>query len=660
MTISSGTIPIDRLLDALCDAARPAGESKWKFRCPAHDDRNPSGSISVAGDGTILVKCHAGCETPAVLAAMGLELKDLFAPKDQAANGNGQHEKRASKPATIFQSARDAIADLERRHGPRADAWTYHDATGQPVGVIVRWNHAHGKDIKPISKHGDGWVHRGMASPRPLYALPDVLKSSGAIYVAEGEKAAETLRSIGLTATTSPHGSSSAAMADWSVLKDRDVVILPDNGDAGREYVAKVAKILGCLGTPSRIVALPGLAEKEDAVEFIERRREDGKEDSEIVQEIVALAAIAPAEVKAEKPTKFVTLTAGELIDQNPNMRSVVIDGICREGETFNLIGGAKIGKSINALSMIAAVVTGRPWLGHATTQGDVLLIDNELHLQTLASRIRRVSEAYDAVEAMRTRLTVLSLRGKLQSLVSMGEFFRSLEPGRLKLVIVDAFYRMLPAGVDENSNRDVMGLYNLIDSYADHLGAAFGLIHHTSKGLQSEKGVTDVGAGAGSQSRAANAHLIFRLPKEDNAVVLDGVVRSFPPLAPKCLRWEFPFFTLAEGLDPADLAATTRKAKPKADSDAESARVAARTKKDRDDETKLLVALDKEDPDKNGVNYTRLRALAGLGTDSMTRAVQRLIDDSIIEEIEIEITAGKGAKRTSRGIRRSIIGSSG
>ena len=47
----------------------------WMARCPAHDDRSPSLSISSGKDGKVLVRCHAGCDQRdliAVLQARGL------------------------------------------------------------------------------------------------------------------------------------------------------------------------------------------------------------------------------------------------------------------------------------------------------------------------------------------------------------------------------------------------------------------------------------------------------------------------------------------------------------------------------------------------------------------------------------------------------------
>jgi putative DNA primase/helicase len=67
------------LLLARLEGVRPAGPSSWVARCPAHDDRDPSLSVSVK-EGRVLVHCFAGCSADAVLGAVGLTWKDLRAP----------------------------------------------------------------------------------------------------------------------------------------------------------------------------------------------------------------------------------------------------------------------------------------------------------------------------------------------------------------------------------------------------------------------------------------------------------------------------------------------------------------------------------------------------------------------------------------------------
>ena len=39
-------------------------------RCPAHDDREPSLSISTGDEDKVLVRCHAGCDQTRVIAAL--------------------------------------------------------------------------------------------------------------------------------------------------------------------------------------------------------------------------------------------------------------------------------------------------------------------------------------------------------------------------------------------------------------------------------------------------------------------------------------------------------------------------------------------------------------------------------------------------------------
>ena len=81
MKIAPSTSPVARVRVALehagCDAR--GREHKFVAKCPAHDDRIPSCSVSEGADGRALVHCFAGCQTEAVVAALGLQMGDLFA-----------------------------------------------------------------------------------------------------------------------------------------------------------------------------------------------------------------------------------------------------------------------------------------------------------------------------------------------------------------------------------------------------------------------------------------------------------------------------------------------------------------------------------------------------------------------------------------------------
>jgi hypothetical protein len=62
------------------------GGSTWKALCPAHDDQDPSLSITEGDNGRVLLHCFAGCDERAILQAMGLTFRDLF-PGELSSNG---------------------------------------------------------------------------------------------------------------------------------------------------------------------------------------------------------------------------------------------------------------------------------------------------------------------------------------------------------------------------------------------------------------------------------------------------------------------------------------------------------------------------------------------------------------------------------------------
>ena len=150
--------------------------------------------------------------------------------------------------------------------------------------------------------------------------------------------------------------------------------------------------------------------------------------------------------------------------------------------------------------------------------------------------------------------VTVWPLRGELLNMGNIAASLKQREQGEFAFLIVDAFYRTLCAKMDENSNADMAGMYNTVDRIAEKTGAAVALVHHSSKGNQSEKSVTDVGSGAGSISRAADTHLILRRHQEEGVYVVDAALRSWPPTSPFCIRWHYPLWELAPDLDPAEL----------------------------------------------------------------------------------------------------------
>ena len=65
---------------------------------------------------------------------------------------------------------------------------------------------------------------------------------------------------------------------------------------------------------------------------------------------------------------------------------------------------------------------------------------------------------------------------------------------------------------------------------------------------------MTDVGSGAGSQSRAADTHLIIRQHEDPDVAIIEAVVRSWPPVDRLAIRWTFPTWRLDTQANPRKL----------------------------------------------------------------------------------------------------------
>lgn len=299
--------------------------------------------------------------------------------------------------------------------------------------------------------------------------------------------------------------------------------------------------------TPLNRVAWQAKCEVEEAEdrEYAKKGRTEAitryANNSEVVAKVLLNRGIDPSTANEAHQLQPISLT--QLQADNPHLNPPVINGLLRKGETANVVAASKVGKSWLVYDLALSIATGSPWLDRFDTeQGRVLLIDNELHSTTLANRMPRVAKAKGIdIKRVGSQIDVLALRGKGITLDQLAYHLAHIEPDRYRAIIADAWYRFIPKGLNENSNADIMGLYNLLDRYAEHSGAAWIVVHHASKGQQGDKAVTDVGAGAGSQSRAADAHIILRPHEEDDHVVLEAAVRSFAPVAPLGLRWKFP-----------------------------------------------------------------------------------------------------------------------
>lgn len=348
----------------------------------------------------------------------------------------------------------------------------------------------------------------------------------------------------------------------------------------------------------------------------------NGKSPAQIIAEArEGLEAISGDVERTER------VSLAQLRAKFPKLHPPIVEGLIRQGETANVVSVSKIGKSWLGYGLALSIITGREWLDRfQTVPGRVLLIDNELHQPTIAHRVSVVGDAMglDFDEYARD-LDVISLRGRLRSLQALASEFDTITPGDFQAVLLDAKYRFTTDGASENDNASETALYNLLDRYAEKTGAAFILIHHSSKGDQSGKRVTDVGAGAGAQSRAADAHMILREHEEPGVAVLEAAVRSFPPVDPIAIRFNYPLWIPDGSTDPQRL-------KGKAPPNEERQHA-----KDRQGQDAIFKALREA-----AATARQLRPMTGISKDRL----QRLLDGlEFAGHLVVKVTTIRGNK---------------
>ena len=190
----------------------------WMACCPAHRDQNPSLSIHEDG-GRALVHCHAGCPQRQVIEEL---------------RARGLWESSFNDDPCI------------------TEVYAYTDEDGRRLYQIVRYIPKSFKQRRPDG--AGGWIWR-KHKRQVLYRLPEVLDAP-IVFLVEGEKDVETLRSHGFVATTNAGGSHAKWLFEYTkTLAGREVILIPDNDAPGWNRTAAIADVL--LGVAARIRLLP-------------------------------------------------------------------------------------------------------------------------------------------------------------------------------------------------------------------------------------------------------------------------------------------------------------------------------------------------------------------------------------------------------------------
>jgi RecA-family ATPase len=195
-------------------------------------------------------------------AGQGGGVLDLVQTQKQLANGEALNWLRAERLLPTRE-------EPTRKDGQIAASYNYHDHHGTLVFQVVRKVPKAFVQRRPNGN--GGWIWNLNGVERVPYRLPELLRAAPLtpVFICEGEKDCDALHERCLVATTNPEGAGKWQPDMSAHLLGRDVVILPDNDQAGEQHAKDVAGKLHGIARSIRILRLPGLPAKGDVVDWL-------------------------------------------------------------------------------------------------------------------------------------------------------------------------------------------------------------------------------------------------------------------------------------------------------------------------------------------------------------------------------------------------------
>jgi putative DNA primase/helicase len=160
--------------------------------------------------------------------------------------------------------------------------YSYVDENGKLIFQVVRFDPKDFRQRRPDDNGGWVWNLKGINRvPYHLDELVDPTRTDERIYVTEGEKDSDRLRrDWGVLATTCPGGAGKWSSKWNQYFEGREIVIIPDNDDAGRKHARDVAQAMsGAKARSCRIVNLRDLPPKGDVSDAMDHGLSQGELD---------------------------------------------------------------------------------------------------------------------------------------------------------------------------------------------------------------------------------------------------------------------------------------------------------------------------------------------------------------------------------------------
>jgi 5S rRNA maturation endonuclease (ribonuclease M5) len=426
--------------------------------CPFHPDKTPSLSVSTEKGAW---KCHAGCGAGGVI---DFEMMWSKCDKD-----------------TALTRIAEIVGESRLNFGKQPEAiYPYTDAFGKLLFQVVRYPGKRFSQRKPDDN--GGWIHETRGMKMVLYNLPDVCESKN-VAICEGEKdcdnmkaAIETAKIPHLAVTTSPRGAGKW-LDEFSVfMAGKQVMILPDNDEAGRKHAEQVAQSCYRYAQGVKIVECPNVPDKGDVSDYLK------------TGSIADLLAVAKKTGWWRLPTSETTLfmTDTQFSANASDHIDWIIEGVIERGANGMIISRPKSGKSFTVLDLALALASGQKWLDFFVPKRTrTALVSREDHFGLTQWRRRKVAAARNLTSADLDNWLYFNAKGLKPKIMldypdDVKLLIEDLKRYGTEFLILDVM-RVLH-GAEENDNTEMQKIIDVLNYIQEETKASICLIHHDNK----------------------------------------------------------------------------------------------------------------------------------------------------------------------------------
>lgn len=338
---------------------------------------------------------------------------------------------------------------------------------------VMRFNDQHSIKQKyaPFTKEGDLWYMRRPKEQLPIYL--EERKKDSYVVISEGEKAMIGSKEIYDGDVCCHHGGvGNWDNCDWSILKQRRIIIWPDNDEPGKKFAKELAEHLTPFVESVTIVKPPSTFNDKD--DLYDAHKNNYFSSSEHFLNYCLSNLI-------KKPTSFELVPVSQII-RDIKKPDWLIEDIAEKDSVIAIFGAPKAGKSFITVDIASHIAKGLDWHGFKTEQSSVVYLAGEGQ-RGIARRINAWSQLNN--ENLDTAPLLVSNRGARllddkdhdmlkQTIESTEDHY-----GKVGLIIIDTLARNFGAG-NENSTEDMNSFIEKIDDLKNHFGACIMLVHHT------------------------------------------------------------------------------------------------------------------------------------------------------------------------------------